>query len=231
MGATTTTTIHSSTPSPIPPSSAHAALANLVRIVIRNLEHQHRWSNLRVHTSSLSTAPPSSSSSSSTLSSTTLAPSTTSTAPKNSRFSISSTSTTTSAGHPHRQSTTFFPRPVITGLPPTRLYTHPDEDPVKARELEVEEEWVLPVDLREKSSVSRLAAVFDAIPDMEEEVEVDDDESVDVEGEGERDGKGGKRKKTIRRKKVKRIFMAVVAEDSTVVYYLVHDGIVKPRQN
>lgn len=29
----------------------------------------------------------------------------------------------------------------------------------------------------------------------------------------------------------KRLLMAVVGEDSTVVYYFIHDGIVKPRQN
>jgi len=29
----------------------------------------------------------------------------------------------------------------------------------------------------------------------------------------------------------KRLLLAVVSDDSTVVYYFVHDGIVKPRQN
>ena len=29
----------------------------------------------------------------------------------------------------------------------------------------------------------------------------------------------------------KRVVLATVSDDSTVVYYIVHDGIVKPRQN
>jgi tRNA-splicing endonuclease subunit Sen15, fungi type len=29
----------------------------------------------------------------------------------------------------------------------------------------------------------------------------------------------------------KRVVMAILDDDSTVVYYIVHDGVVKPRQN
>jgi tRNA-splicing endonuclease subunit Sen15 len=32
-------------------------------------------------------------------------------------------------------------------------------------------------------------------------------------------------------RKTKRILLATLDDDSTVVYYIVHDGIVKPRQN
>ena len=61
---------------------------------------------------------------------------------------------------------------------------------------------MLPVDLREKWSLRKGAEVFDSLP----------------EGFW---GKG----------KGKRVLFAVVAEDSTVVYYVMHEGVVKPRQN
>ena len=32
-------------------------------------------------------------------------------------------------------------------------------------------------------------------------------------------------------KEIKRVLLAAVDDDSTVVYYIVHDGLVKPRQN
>ncbi|KAI5790945.1 tRNA-splicing endonuclease subunit Sen15 [Pyronema domesticum] len=68
-------------------------------------------------------------------------------------------------------------------------------------------EWLLPVDLREKWSPRKMAEVFDSLP----------------EGVWGENAKGEKR--------TKRMLLAVVAEDSTVSYYFVHDGIVKPRQN
>ena len=47
------------------------------------------------------------------------------------------------------------------------------------------------------------------------------------EGNGEKDREG----KRESRKKAKRIVLAIVNDDSTVVYYIVHERIVKPRQN
>jgi tRNA-splicing endonuclease subunit Sen15 len=68
-------------------------------------------------------------------------------------------------------------------------------------------EWVLPVNLREKWSLRKWAEVFDALP-----------EEVETEEAGGRRGN-------------KRLTMGVVSDDSTVVYYVVRDGIVKPKQN
>lgn len=65
---------------------------------------------------------------------------------------------------------------------------------------------MLPVNLREKWSLGKWAEVFDALPEV---------------GEGETAPGGGN----------KRLTMGVVSDDSTVVYYVVHDGIVKPKQN
>jgi tRNA-splicing endonuclease subunit Sen15 len=101
------------------------------------------------------------------------------------------------------------PRPLLTGLPPEPIYIDPDVDsnaPPTESALK-QHEYVLPVDLREKWSVRKMAEVFDAMP----------------EGYWGVSAKGEIRKK--------RLLLAVVSDDSTVVYYFVHDGIVKPRQN
>ncbi|KAI6779504.1 uncharacterized protein J7T54_002772 [Emericellopsis cladophorae] len=99
-------------------------------------------------------------------------------------------------------------RPLISGLPPRRLYTHPD-DQIAALEHEhktgerifqdAETEWVLAVHLAEKWTLADFASVFDSI-----------------EHTGPR---------------AKRIVLATVHNDSTIVYYLMHEGMVKPRQN
>lgn len=99
-------------------------------------------------------------------------------------------------------------RPLIRGLPPRRLYTHPD-DQISALNHEhktgerlfqdAEHEWVLAVHLAEKWTLSNFATVFDSIENV------------------------GPR--------AKRIVLATVHNDSTVVYYLMHEGMVKPRQN
>ncbi|KAF2403668.1 hypothetical protein EJ06DRAFT_287433 [Trichodelitschia bisporula] len=130
-----------------------------------------------------------------------------------------------------------LPRPLISGLPPARLYVHPDEQ-IELLKVEAERkrkgeedradgggkedvfgaperEWVLPTHLMEKWSLRQFAEVFDAIT-----VAPLDEEA----GEG-RELKGNKWRTT------KRVVMATVQDDSTVVYYLVHNGIVKPRQN
>lgn len=99
-------------------------------------------------------------------------------------------------------------RPLVRGLPPRRLYTHPD-DQIAALEHEhktgerlfqdPEHEWVVPVRLSEKWTMRSFAEVFD---------------SITTEGP-----------------RGKRIVLATVHNDSTVVYYLMHEGMVKPRQN
>ncbi|RDA89818.1 hypothetical protein CP533_0418 [Ophiocordyceps camponoti-saundersi (nom. inval.)] len=100
-------------------------------------------------------------------------------------------------------------RPLIRGLPPKRLYLHPD-DQVAALALErqggkkichePQKEWVLPVQLVEKWSLAGLSAVFNAI-------------NINIHDHA------------------KRVLLAILHNDSTVVYYFMHEGVVKPRQN
>ncbi|KAI1337782.1 tRNA-splicing endonuclease subunit Sen15 [Xylariaceae sp. FL0016] len=105
-----------------------------------------------------------------------------------------------------------FPRPLIKGLPPRRLYLHPDDQiaMIKAHptaedrpEDVPETEWVLPTHLAEKWTLKSFADIFDSLPPNSEAMPG----------------------------RPKRILLATVHDDSTVVYYLMHDGIVKPRQN
>ncbi|KAG6018360.1 hypothetical protein E4U43_002518 [Claviceps pusilla] len=99
-------------------------------------------------------------------------------------------------------------RPLIRGLPPKRLYLHPDDqiaalahEEATGEKLfhEPEYEWVLSTHLSEKWSLAKFASVFDS---------VQNDSS-----------------------RPKRIVLATVHNDSTVVYYIMHEGMVKPRQN
>jgi tRNA-splicing endonuclease subunit Sen15 len=99
-------------------------------------------------------------------------------------------------------------RPLIRGLPPRRLYTHPDDQIAALNKQHEtgellqqlpEHEWVLAVHLAERWTIGNFSAIFDTIQDA---------------------GPRGKR-----------LVLATVHNDSTVVYYLMHEGMVKPRQN
>ena len=121
-----------------------------------------------------------------------------------------------------------LPRPLIAGLPPKRIYVHPDDQVeevtrrMREEDARVEREWVLPTRLREKWTLRRFAEIFDAVGEEPPIVEGEDDGGEDeassvTEKKGRRGGK--------------RVLLATMAEDSTVVYYIMHNGIVKPRQN
>lgn len=129
---------------------------------------------------------------------------------------------------PHTSSP--LPHTLISGLPPKRVYVHPDEQ-AEAIEVETrtgekpgrtqepEYEWVLPVHVDEKWTLKRFAEVFDAIEALPPQAPREEAEL----GPSGKDWRGGDR--------LKRVLMAMVHDDSTVVYYIMHDGIVKPRQN
>jgi len=125
------------------------------------------------------------------------------------------------------------PRILISGLPTTRLYVHPDEqiDIIKAESAlgngqrlpqPPEFEWVLPVHIVERNSVEGFAAVFDYIDALPPGAEAD-------ELNGGEEGAEWKRWRTTKRRK--RLLLAIVDDDSTISYYFLHDGVVKPRQN
>ncbi|KAK4983165.1 hypothetical protein LTR50_007380 [Elasticomyces elasticus] len=131
-----------------PPDSPHAPhLHHLALQVKHNLEHQHLWTDLRIHTH-VSLSPPT----------------TTTTTP--------SKPTTT----PQPLILPLLPRPMLSGLPPQRLYIHPDEqiELLQAQrkkagpgrgmgDVAPEREWVLPTHLKEKWSLRRFGEVFDGV--------------------------------------------------------------------
>ena len=87
---------------------------------------------------------------------------------------------------------------------------------------QAEREWVLPTHLSEKWNLKAFAELFDAIdtlPPANEADVKDNDEKSQVGKEW----RGNERQK--------RVLLATLHDDSTVVYYIMHDGIVKPRQN
>lgn len=92
-----------------------------------------------------------------------------------------------------------------------------------------EREWVLPSHLNEKWSLRRFGEVFDAVdhvPPVAGSVDGDDaDDRRALDAAVVQD----EEKNPWRT--VKRVLLATVDTDSTIAYYLVHDGIVKPRQN
>lgn len=149
-----------------------------------NLQYQHHWSDLHVHTHSPLTNEP-------------------------------------------------LPRLLVSGLPPQRLYVHPDEQVELLKEadrkrkankaggetgglhvdVEPELEWILPTRLNEKWSLRRLAEVFDAITSVPPSTTTEQERPENPW------------------RTTKRVLLGTVDSDSTVVYYFVHDGVVKPRQN
>ncbi|GAW22336.1 hypothetical protein ANO14919_118730 [Xylariales sp. No.14919] len=103
-------------------------------------------------------------------------------------------------------------RPMISGLPPRRLYVHPDDQIAMVKSsaasdgkiLDIPEvEWVLPTHVSEKWTLKAFATIFDSLPGQP----------------------------SPHPKRPKRIVLATIHADSTIVYYLLHDGIIKPRQN
>jgi len=149
-----------------------------------------------------------------------------------------------------------LPRPLISGLPPKRLYIHPDEqvellkaeaDRKKgAKKLRKDDasdsksnkdtdasyalpelEWVLPTHLREKWSLRKMAEVFDGIS----HIPPDDSFSKHTGDNSVTTPSNVSNSPNEKWRSTKRVVLATVNDDSTVVYYIVHDGIVKPRQN
>lgn len=121
---------------------------------------------------------------------------------------------------PHTSPT--LPRPLLSGVPPAPIYTDPDTDPdaPKTEEEMRQVEWVLPLDLRETLSVKTMSEVFDSLESKQwgrKKGGLVDGNDGKVREEGEWRGK--------------RVFLGIVSEDSAVVYYLIHEGVVKPRQN
>lgn len=172
----------------VDPAAVHLPQLQSLAIQIQhNLQYQHYWTDLHVHTHSPLTNKP-------------------------------------------------LPRPLVSGLPPQRIYIHPDEQVELLKEAdrkrkankaagetaglqvkaEPEREWILPTRLNEKWTLRRLAEVFDSITSVPPALEIDASEPARPKNPW---------------RTTKRVLLGTADSDSTVVYYIVHDGVVKPRQN
>ncbi|KAL4941467.1 hypothetical protein BDV06DRAFT_179857 [Aspergillus oleicola] len=144
------------------------------------------------------------------------------------------------------------PISLISGIPPHRIYTHPDEQlymverGLREEDVELDRMFVIPTVRGQSWSLERMAGVFDALLEPgEEEIEAaaeerdktEDGAKVDKEkaaklteyyeyrAKARRTGEWGS----------KRVLLAMIDKgmggEGTVTYYVVQEGTVKPRQN
>lgn len=136
-------------------------------------------------------------------------------------------------------------RTIISGIPPQRTYTHPDEqlylleNGLGEDDLKPERVFVIPTSQGQYWSLRRMAGVFDALPNIEVDEDSEESTSQNVNPD-----KAKKLEEYYKRKEKaletkewgsRRMLLAMVDKgmggDGTVVYYVVQEGEVKPRQN
>lgn len=184
-------------------SATDNPLAATTHQVLHNLQHQHLWTSLKIHDLS-----------------------------------------------------TEFPISLISGIPPHRVYTHPDEQlymvvrGLREDDVELDRMFVIPTVQGQSWSLEKMAAVFDALSDpsddeVEEEAKAETEEqSSDAVAGGADADKAAKlaeyyeyRTKARRTGEwgSKRLLLAMIDKgmggEGTVVYYVIQEGTVKPRQN
>jgi tRNA-splicing endonuclease subunit Sen15, fungi type len=228
--------------------------------ILHNLRYQHSWTDVRLHhstttsTSVLSLIPASAPSHPDPISKDTLKPSIsdldlTTPFPKtpNARQPLHQPPPAPSPHEPLKPPTT-----LLSGLPPKPLYIHPDlqrkllKAGIPESTLQPEREWVLPTSLGAKWTLSQICGAFDSLP-LREPRRISKDGKDTTEGPtGGRhdnaevrksDGIGTEEEEAVvQHQDAKRVLLAMKAHegmggDGTVVYYIVQEGEVKPRQN
>lgn len=171
------------------------------------------------------------------------------------RSGSAATATTTTPNH---ESSSDVIR-LISGLPPRHSYIHPDlqlhllKHSIPETSLPVQREFVLPLSTAEKWTLSRFCAVFDALSERERIVVgagagagagvTITPSTAATAGGGTRANGSANRPATVTRprapyehKDQKRVLLGMRAReggggDGTVVYYIMQEGEVKPRQN
>lgn len=176
--------------------------------ILHNLQHQHLWTSLQIHDISV---------------------------PANS--TLDPTSLEPSARDKGRT--------IVSGIPPQRTYTHPDEQlyllesGLREDDLRPERVFVIPTSQGQYWSLRRMAGVFDALSNIEvvKGSEASTSENVDADKAKKLEQYYERKEKSIETKEwgSRRMLLAMVDKgmggDGTVVYYVVQEGEVKPRQN
>lgn len=204
------TSLIASTSTPSSPYSARTLQ------ILHNLQHQHLWTSLQVHELHLPSTTPS--------------------------------SDTTAESSPDNQSP--VPHLLISGIPPNRVYTHPDEQlymlekGLREEDIELERVFVLPTVQGQSWSLHKMAAVFDSLPSVEDGTQLQAGDDVEEDTQNKSAEKAAaiaeyyeRRKQALQTKEWggKRMLLAMIDKgmggDGTIVYYVVQEGAVKPRQN
>ena len=140
------------------------------------------------------------------------------------------------------------PIPLISGYPPHRVYTHPDEqlymleNKIQEDDLQPERMFVVPTTQGQPWSLRHMAVVFDRLPELIEQTWRDDGclgvKAADDPEKAEKLARYYAKKEEAARTKEwgsQRVLLAMVDKgmggDGTVAYYVVQEGEVKPRQN
>ncbi|EPS27838.1 hypothetical protein POX_e06818 [Penicillium oxalicum] len=138
------------------------------------------------------------------------------------------------------------PRTLISGIPPHRVYTHPDEQlymlekAITEDDLQPERVFVIPTAQGQKWSLRRMAMAFDALASLENTIgnEIDATDATADPDKAEKLGQYYEKKRQAKVTKewgTRRALLAMtnrdMGGDGTVVYYIVQEGEVKPRQN
>ncbi|EKV07564.1 hypothetical protein PDIG_64020 [Penicillium digitatum PHI26] len=146
------------------------------------------------------------------------------------------------------------PIPLLSGYPPHRVYTHPDEqlymleNGIREDDLQPERIFVVPTTQGQSWTLRHMATVFDRLPEFKQKAEDHDrsgnptsmqsgSERLDPEKEEKLARYYDKKEKAHLTKEwgAQRFLLAMVDKgmggDGTVAYYVVHEGEVKPRQN
>lgn len=138
--------------------------------------------------------------------------------------------------------------PLISGYPPHRVYTHPDEqlymleNKIQEDDLQPERMFVVPTTQGQPWSLRHMAVVFDRLPEFIEQARENDGslgvKSADDPEKAEKLAKYYAKKAEAGRTKEwgsQRLLLAMIDKgmggDGTVAYYVVQEGEVKPRQN
>jgi tRNA-splicing endonuclease subunit Sen15, fungi type len=141
-----------------------------------------------------------------------------------------------------------IPDPLVSGIPPHRTYTHPDEQlylleiGLREEDLPSERLWVLPTTQGQSWTMHKLGNVFDALPPSSlPSLNISETTTTTTTNDKDKEAKLAqyfeRRRQADERNEwgAKRILFAMVDRlmggDGTIVYYVVHDGHVKPRQN
>lgn len=141
------------------------------------------------------------------------------------------------------------PIPLVSGYPPHRIYTHPDEqlymleNKIKEDELKPERMFVVPTVKGQAWSMRHMAVVFDRLPEFTRQAREQDGELLNATTAGDLEKQEKLARYYTKKEEAlqtgewgsQRVLLAMVdkamAGDGTVVYYVVQEGEVKPRQN